>query len=154
MTKEQLYLHDGQVKRKAKLCTCKECGKEWLIREDRENSSYCRDCLFKGHRNGMFGKISWNKGQKTYDRNSFKKLRKKECVALFGNKCALCGAENLPIACYSFHHIDPNTKQHQISKILLWNWVTLKNELLKCVMLCSNCHKQVHFGSMRLKNEN
>lgn len=148
-----LQLYDGYAWRKAKLCICNDCGKTWYIRGNRDNLGYCRDCLFKGTKNGMYGKTGWNKGILTYNRNEYNRDRKREVVALFGNKCKRCGAENLPIVTYTFHHINPKEKEFEISKILLWRWDKLKKELAKCVMLCANCHKVITFGDERLFEE-
>jgi hypothetical protein len=145
-----LYIQDGKARRLAKECVCLECNKKWLIRSDRENSGYCRDCLTKGIRNPMYGKTGWNKNNNTYNRYEYARNRKREIVSMFGNRCAICRTENLPISNYEFHHLNPKEKQYQISKILLWNWDIIKNELQKCIMICANCHKTLTFGDEQL----
>jgi len=147
---EELYLYDGISNRKAKLCICVECGAEWLIRKDRSNSGYCRKCLTKGVRNPMYGKAPYNIGTTSYDRNSLYAQRKRDIVAMFGNKCHMCKRENLPLGCFDFHHLVDNDKHTNIGTMMLWSWEKLKKELNKCIMVCSNCHREIHHGSDRL----
>lgn len=56
--------------------------------------------------------------------------------------CTKCG-ENHP-ACIEFHHLDPSTKEHGIS-YLRNSKKKLAEELKKCIVLCSNCHKKLHY---------
>jgi hypothetical protein len=44
-----------------------------------------------------------------------------------------------------FHHIDPKTKDFNISTILNSGIKHLEVELDKCVLLCANCHTKRHF---------
>lgn len=58
-------------------------------------------------------------------------------------KCCVCG-ENEP-ACLDFHHTDPSEKEYTISTIVhTHSWEKIVNEINKCVVLCSNCHRKVH----------
>mgnify|MGYP001560853083 CR=1 FL=1 len=74
------------------------------------------------------------------------KLRKKISDAVQEFKqiigCVICGAkENL-----TFHHTKPKTKRGTISKMIS-HFVAphrILNEILKCTVLCEECHKKVH----------
>lgn len=57
-------------------------------------------------------------------------------------KCEQCG-ENHP-QCLEFHHVDPSQKDFMISKIR-FSSQKLKKELEKCIVLCSNCHRKLHY---------
>ena len=60
-----------------------------------------------------------------------------------GGKCKNCGYKT----CYSaleFHHTDPDVKEASWGKMRLWGWERIKNELSKCILLCSNCHREAH----------
>lgn len=65
-------------------------------------------------------------------------------------KCSIC-EYNKCINALDFHHIDPITKTIEISKLLIYECESferlnvLKTELDKCILLCSNCHKTLHF---------
>ena len=65
-------------------------------------------------------------------------------VWVMGEKCQICGY-NKCIKALELHHINPEEKEYTISGNLLNNsWQKLSKELEKCVLLCSNCHREVH----------
>jgi hypothetical protein len=72
---------------------------------------------------------------------SRKKKRKKFAIDLFGGKCQKCGYKT-SLRCLVFHHID--NKDIEISKILNGSWNRCVAELKKCVLLCANCHGELH----------
>ncbi len=76
-----------------------------------------------------------------------KKLNKKILVNTFGGKCQICGYEKCMRA-LSFHHKDPKKKKLEISKFARNSKLTYAQivELEKCVLLCANCHAEVHTG--------
>lgn len=79
-----------------------------------------------------------------------KKLRAKS-VEYGGGKCQLCGYKKCGRA-LSFHHIDPAQKDFGLSaRGLTRSWEKIQKELDKCVLLCSNCHMEVHEGVTKLK---
>lgn len=71
--------------------------------------------------------------------------RKLELIEYKGGKCEICGY-NKNIAALEFHHIDSSTKCFNIDGRLLANkkMDELIEEVNKCMLLCSNCHKEVH----------
>lgn len=146
-------LFDGYNWRDAQLIICKECGISWYIRKDKKLKQFlCKSCNFKGRRNSMHGKKSWNSGIKTYDRIRFLRGRKAKFVKERGDKCELCGKENLPLPCYVFHHIDPEKKEFHVDEIWLWKEDKIKKELEKCVMVCANCHQILHHGEYKIND--
>lgn len=70
---------------------------------------------------------------------------KKQCIDYKGGKCEKCGYHK-SIAALEFHHLDPSKKDFGISKKRV-KWETLKLELDKCILLCANCHREVHSGT-------
>jgi hypothetical protein len=46
---------------------------------------------------------------------------------------------------YDFHHINPDEKRFAISRAWSANGLLLE-EIQKCVLVCSNCHRQVEAG--------
>ena len=62
------------------------------------------------------------------------------------NGCALC-PEYDPV-CLEFHHVNPRNKDFPIGthKRAGWKWSVIVEEIAKCVVICSNCHKKVHAG--------
>lgn len=71
-------------------------------------------------------------------------LRKFVSEIKLTSKCSQCD-ENHP-ATLDFHHVDKNHKDFSISEAYKFGSLTkLKNELDKCVILCSNCHRKLHW---------
>lgn len=70
-------------------------------------------------------------------------VKKKQCVDLLGGKCECCGTDNLVVL--QFHHIDLKTKSFEIGKeIRLLSMDILLEEIVKCQLLCANCHMMIH----------
>jgi hypothetical protein len=57
-------------------------------------------------------------------------------------KCERCGYDKCIIA-LEFHNTDPKEKDFQISGKSL-SFENLKNEVDKCMLVCSNCHSEIH----------
>lgn len=69
-----------------------------------------------------------------------------------GGCCEKCGYKKY-ISVLEFHHIDSIKKDFGIAeKGYTRSWDKVKTELDKCMLLCSNCHREIHeelgnFGS-------
>jgi len=72
---------------------------------------------------------------------------KKILVNTFGGKCQICGY-NQCLAALAFHHRNPKEKDFQISSFKKKNTddYILYHELEKCILVCSNCHIEIHQG--------
>lgn len=78
-----------------------------------------------------------------------RRLLKVKAVEYKGGKCEICGYDKC-IDALEFHHLDPQKKEFGIAqKGYTRSWNNVKKELDKCLLLCSNCHKELHF---KLKN--
>ena len=61
-----------------------------------------------------------------------------------GGKCERCGYDRCPDA-LEFHHLDPAKKDFAIySKGYTRSWQKVKVELDKCMIVCANCHRELH----------
>ena len=61
-----------------------------------------------------------------------------------GGKCENCGY-NRCIEALEFHHLDPEQKDFQFSgNGHCKSWTRVKAELDKCILVCSNCHREIH----------
>jgi len=72
--------------------------------------------------------------------------RKLELVARFGGHCTACGyGRNL--AALNWHHRNPVEKCFQIDMRSLSNRskAAIEREILKCDLLCANCHAEAHY---------
>jgi hypothetical protein len=45
-----------------------------------------------------------------------------------------------------FHHTEPNAEEFQLDLRSLSNrsWARILEEAKKCILVCSNCHKEIH----------
>lgn len=70
---------------------------------------------------------------------------KKKALEYLGSKCIKCGY-NKCLGALDFHHLNPKEKEIAINQALSrhWSWNRLKDELDKCVILCANCHREIH----------
>lgn len=71
---------------------------------------------------------------------------KSKMIEYKGGKCQKCDEGELDISCYDFHHLDPTKKEFNLSALnsAKINWGKVKEELDKCLLLCSNCHRSEH----------
>lgn len=81
----------------------------------------------------------------------WRKNTKERMVNSMGGCCQICGYNRTHKA-LEFHHIDPNEKEMGFGETRANNvkWAILIEELKKCILLCSNCHKEVHEGITEL----
>ena len=88
----------------------------------------------------------------TSERNEYQRRRRDKrkdiLIKEFGNKCNDCGITFHKCA-YDFHHINPSQKKFEIAPSLDRNWDTILEEINKCIMLCSNCHRVRHYREDR-----
>lgn len=72
------------------------------------------------------------------------KRKKKMAVERMGGKCQICGYDKC-LSALEFHHVNKDEKEECPSYIILrWAWERAKVELEKCILVCSNCHKEIH----------
>lgn len=72
--------------------------------------------------------------------------RKIDAINYKGSKCVDCNLNlsNSHYCVFEFHHLNPIEKDFDWNKLKLRSIQSIKNELDKCVLLCSNCHKIRH----------
>lgn len=83
----------------------------------------------------------WQKRQAAYRRR--RELRER-AAAYLGGSCRICGY-NKCVNAFHFHHVNPLEKDFTISERMT-SWEAIRRELDKCVLLCANCHAEVHDG--------
>ena len=103
----------------------KELNEFYNRRNKIGNSVYCKKCTTN----------------QTIERQ---KALKKNAVKYKGGKCQNCGYNKCNSA-LEFHHVNPNEKDFSLSNVKLTSWsIKIKQELDKCILLCSNCHREEH----------
>jgi len=73
---------------------------------------------------------------------------KQRLVDYKGGKCQICGY-NRCINALEFHHVNPEEKDFTISGGTK-SFDTLKPEIDKCILVCSNCHREIHAGLIKI----
>lgn len=121
---------------------CNYCDKflpieSFYIRKDSKNKpahAYCKNCCSKI----------------TIERQTVNKL---ELVNYKGGKCSCCDYDRY-IGALEFHHVDPNSKDFNLCNKKTYSFESIKNEIDKCILLCSNCHREIHNGIILVILEN
>jgi predicted HNH restriction endonuclease len=94
------------------------------------------------------------KDRRQYLIDAVSKRRKKirmRAITLAGGKCVQCGYDKCPEA-LEFHHPNPSKKDFNVSrKGHCRSWERVSEEIKKCILLCANCHREIHTKSKKLK---
>ena len=132
---------------------CKKCSEEKDLSEfnfrNKEKGTYnsnCKECkrkidneLYKSNHTGRKSKVSKSKKERVE--------RNRSIVSDFklNGKCYLCGDERHYVL--DFHHIISSEKEGEIPNLAKKAYSEKKiiEEIDKCVLLCSNCHREIHF---------
>jgi len=77
--------------------------------------------------------------------------RKLAAIEYKGGGCSQCGY-NRNYAALDFHHTDPSEKEVMWNRLRLRNWKQVLVELDKCVLLCKNCHTELHHPQGNLRS--
>lgn len=72
---------------------------------------------------------------------------KRKAVEYKGGRCSKCGYDRC-VGSLQFHHCDPSIKDPKWRTARGWDFEKFKVELDKCVLLCSNCHGEVHWNDL------
>lgn len=118
---------------------CSKCGKELPIDQfnwrDKSKGTRRADCKIC-HSSYM--------KQKYQEKKNIVQELKSQC------KCAKCGEDRGYVL--EYHHINPEEKENTIARLTSNNYTLDKvyDEIQKCIVLCSNCHREFHY----LNNQN
>lgn len=78
--------------------------------------------------------------------SDYRKRRKENLVMVCGRKCCLCGY-NKSISALEFHHIISDEKIYGIAeKGTCHDLEQDLKEIQKCILVCANCHREIHDG--------
>ena len=154
---------------------CAKCGKYFPVRvkidgkeRNLKNRKFCLECSPFGLHNtkrltrteykcshcGETNPEKFTKGRYTeckkcrdrYNKHAMKS-NKIQSVNYLGGKCMCCGFDK-GISAFDFHHVDPSQKDSNFAHHSYWSWERTKNELDKCLLLCSNCHRMLHHNEV------
>lgn len=136
------------IKMKTKKCTRCKCVKDVNEFYDKSSNSdgknkTCNKCLnyyskdhYLHNREAYLVNI---KNRKQYLREFILRIKKRA-------SCPLCGEKRYWVL--EFHHLDKNDKEYNIARMPSYGYSIkkIKEELRKCIILCANCHKDLHHG--------
>lgn len=113
---------------KTKICphckTEKNESQYYKRRNDKNLGSYCKDCAI----------LQTSQRQRQL---------KQDAIDYKGGKCLACSYDKYQGA-LEFHHLDPKEKEFTLAHVRHTSFNKIKSELDKCILLCSNCHREIH----------
>lgn len=133
---------------------CTKCGVEKLPSEffvkDKHTGrlhAQCKDC-YKEHRKKYYSEHYYKYHDaylaraKNYRTKIKTEYREKMLEYLSSKSCVDCGEADIVVL--ELDHIDPTTKSFSISQAVRLGrrWDEVLEEIKKCQVLCSNCHKR------------
>lgn len=133
--------NETDIKNVIKICVV--CKKEF------ETNIYAKDSCSKECRSVFKKNYLKNRGYMYKYIHDWRKNNKKRAIEYKGGKCIKCGYDKC-YAAMDFHHINKNDKDFDISKNCNLSFEKIKEELDKCVILCSNCHREFHDTNVSL----
>lgn len=68
---------------------------------------------------------------------------KKKLVELKGGECQICGYMK-SVQALEFHHVTNKERDAKISYIYNRGWNRIIKEAEKTILVCSNCHREIH----------
>jgi len=78
-----------------------------------------------------------------------RKRRKEAWEEIIESKGGCCGEckKEFHFSCYDLHHVDPTKKEYSMAALVVNKTPgKLLNELSKCILLCANCHRIIHYN--------
>lgn len=112
---------------------CKHCGPTdfRLQRSKGRESYYCISCHVGRQRARRVAK-------------------KHKAIQYKGWCCSVCGYSKCEAA-LDFHHMDPSKKDADFTQMKNWTWESIQEEIDKCILVCSNCHREIHHALEALR---
>jgi hypothetical protein len=73
-----------------------------------------------------------------------RKRVRRMAIELKGGRCQICGY-NKCLGALEFHHLTADRKDFSISgRGYTRSWAIIRKELDKCMLVCANCHREMH----------
>ena len=119
---------------KITIIECKKCGVSFESHSGKRRE-FCKTCLEK------------NIKEASYKSTVKRMIRNRDFINQYkkDKKCALCEYNKYP-SLLAFHHKNRNKKDTGINilKKTLKNLKIIKKEIRKCILVCPNCHNEIH----------
>ncbi len=114
------------------MLTCTVC-KETKLEDDFPKASVTKS-----------GRAGECKSCKSVRIKNLRTVRENLLYSMFGKACNTCKMPHEVPGFFDFHHINKGSKKREVKQILCGSLETLLEEAKKCIMLCPNCHREVH----------
>lgn len=113
---------------------CEICGKEFEPLPNGSTRKYCFECSPSS--------LKGESRSKTI--SALRRAMKKEAIRRHGGKCEICGYDKC-IDALTFHHLDPTQKKFGLAQDgITHSWEEYLKESEKCILVCANCHAEIH----------
>lgn len=117
---------------------------EWMLKLGKDQYIRERDRIRQAIRRKKMGKENFNEYTSNIRKDMVARNRKL-IEEEFGLICSVCGFSGHHSQ-IDFHHTDSTKKENNIGW-LIWrsNFNKIREELKKCIPICANCHRLLHW---------
>lgn len=135
------YYQEHKEELKARSRINYQNNREHRIKQNKEWKENNRETYLQGLKD-------WRKNNKDKIKEQAQKRRQERRLWIQEIKsklyCVKCDMNK--IECLDFHHSNPKEKDSAIAKVIYrWSKQRILNEIKKCIVLCSNCHRTEHY---------
>jgi hypothetical protein len=135
--------------KKCTKCEIEKEEEEFSKKTKTQKQSACKECVRKN------SKKHYEQNKKYYyDRAAGRKQKIKEYIRGIKkiSKCVNCGESE--DCCLDFHHKNESEKEFELGKAHSegYSFKKIDVEIKKCAIVCSNCHRKIHAGKLKLHN--
>ena len=116
---------------------CFYCGKDFELQGEQggQNRLFCYDCLPPG----------LQRRQREIERRHL--FWKKADEEKRSQGCSICGYNKYG-SVLEWHHTESTNKEYNPGELIkdgtMTNWIKYQEEISKCILLCANCHRELH----------
>jgi len=133
---------------KTKICSC--CKKELPLSEFNKNKSrkdglnnICRECSKESSKKYYLANKEEHKKNVNLNRTEYRK-RNSKYIYEYKKKCGCKYCDEKEPVALDFHHL--RDKKFLVGQMTQHSLEKLKEEIDKCEVICSNCHRKLHAG--------
>jgi hypothetical protein len=113
-----------------------------------EQPAVARRCVWHGCDNELTGRqkrFCGGRCKAKFFVTQRRKELKRKAVECKGGCCCICGYDRC-LDALTFHHLDGKKDFGIGAKGYTRSWKVLLKELQKCLLVCANCHSEIHAG--------
>jgi len=125
--------------------SCIVCNKELIGRQRKYCSKQCKS------KDNLRKENPDQRNRRQEVQNKRRILNKLRLISHFGGQCSICGY-NKNMAALEFHHLNPEHKDFALSQNIDYSYERLLKEVEKCILICSNCHRELHHSDLEIQN--